>query len=196
MKLSGTDLLQQIEAASPILGQYLRTYLVPAIEHLGTNIGASPSGYIDTPDAPQSVDVKVSGEMAHVSITHTSPLQKNVHYFTEISNTPSFTQPIVVHHGTSRTSHPINLPTQDDAGNPQKYYFRSFAQMPGSLPSAPTVLGGGSSPTPVTMGGGTKMTLLPSTGSGTGSNNGQDGGVGFGKTIYRPATTAKRTVNS
>jgi hypothetical protein len=68
--------------------------------------------------------------------------------------------------------------------NPQVWYFRAYSQYPGSHPG-PKVLFGGNNATSVNPGGTQAMTLLPSTGSGTAQNSGQEGGSGFGKNLYR-----------
>ena len=158
--------------------------LQTAINTLADNLGASAVGRIPPPPPISSVTVKQSGEMIHISIAHRGEVQQGVHYFSRIANNPAFSQPLVVHHGTSRTSHPISLPTKNDAGVTQSYYVSSFAQYPGSDPTPPVNFGG-PEPTPIVMTGLTQMTLLPSTGSGTASANGQQGDWGFGKVQRR-----------
>ena len=86
--------------------------------------------------------MNTAGEMMHISINHSGALQRGVRYFSEVSTTPSFNQPLVIDHGTSRTSHPITLPTNDASGNTQSYYVRSYAQDPGGPPSSPYTVGG------------------------------------------------------
>src|SRR5581483_1543605 len=178
--LDGGRLLNEVALKDPRLGQLLQN-VIDGINRLGLNVGASPVGDVTPPKPPDSVSVKVSGEMMHISINHAGELNRGVRYFSEISTSPSFGQPIVLDHGTSRTSHPIPLPTQDDSSSPVTYYVRSYAQNPGGPPSAPTVVGGIGSPTGFTMTGGTKMTLLPSTGSGTAPSTGQSAGQGMGR---------------
>lgn len=175
----GSD-LAHIESKDPNLGRVLRK-LLDGINTLATNTAASATGENQAPHAPQAVSVSTSGELAHISIVHNGPINRNIHYFTEIDTSPSFSSPIVYHHGTSRTPPPISLPTKDNSGITQNYYFRSYAQYPGSQPSIPTTVGGSSSPTAHTMGGTTQLTLLQSGGSGTASSNGQQGGWGLGK---------------
>jgi len=185
-QLPGNDLLAQIENENEKLGQYLRQYIVPSITQTARNAAVSPIGNVAKPDDLSNVSVAASGEMVHVSITDNSKLNRGVHYFTEISaNDPSFRQPIVFHHGTSRTPPPFPLPSKDGSGAAIKYYIRSYSQYPGSEPSNPIVHGGASNPTAVTLGGSTQLNLLPSTGSGTASGNGTQGGQGFGKSAVR-----------
>lgn len=178
--LEGGRLLQEVMLQDPRLGQLFQN-VIDGVNRLGVNAGASPVGDIQAPKPPDAVSVKVSGELMHISISHSGPLQRGIRYFSEISTTPAFGQPIVVDHGTSRTSHPVPLPTKDDTGAAVTYYVRSYAQHPGGPPSEPTVAGGIGSPTGFTMGGTTHLTLLPSTGSGTGPNTGQSAGQGLGK---------------
>jgi hypothetical protein len=185
-QLPGNDLLAQIENENPKLGQYLRQYLGPAITRTAQNAAVSPTGSAAAPESPSALSVAAAGEMVHVSLTDNSSLNRGVQYFTEISpNDPSFRQPIVFHHGTSRTPPPFPLPSKNAGGSAISYYIRSYSQYPGSPPSAPVVYGGAAKPTAVTLGGTTQLNLLPSTGSGTASGNGTQGGQGLGKSPVR-----------
>jgi hypothetical protein len=159
--------------------------LLDAINRLALSTGGSATGEITGPKPPDSVSVAVGGEFMHISIAHSGQLQRNIRYFSEISTSPAFAQPIVIDHGSSRTSHPFPLPTKDSGGHVQSYYVRSYAQYPGSPPSTPTVAGGFGSPTAFQMSGSTELTLLPSNGSGTAPNSGQSAGQGLGKTQTR-----------
>ena len=154
------------------------------INTVADNTASSAVGRLAPPPPVNGVTVKVSGEIAHVQIQHSGPIQQNIRYFTEVATNPSFSQPLVVDHGSSRTSHPFPLPTKTDGGATHKYYFRSYCQYPGSSPSAPVAYGG-ASPVAVQMGGATQLTLLPSTGSGTAANTGQQAAWGLGKTQRR-----------
>jgi hypothetical protein len=183
MAIGGNDLLQQIENDDPKLGQYLRSYVLPAIQTTAQNAAVSPTATIQPPKAPESVSVTTSGELMQVVVNHTTPIQKGVQYITHIATNPQMTNAIVVDHGCSRTPPHINLPTKDGSGNTHNYYVATVAQYPGSKPSAPTFYGG-SSPKPVTMGGTTQMDIMPGTGSGTASNGGQTL-VGLGKSQVR-----------
>jgi len=176
-----------------------------AINQIGKGSGVHPLGESSPPPPIQQLNVKVSGEMAHAVITDNNPITRNVHYFLEYANEPSFLQPHVEHLGTSRTrilSLPSNMDGTPDPttgitspGAPQQWYFRAFSQYPGSKPS-PHQYFGGTTPTPVTMQGATNLTLLPSTGSGTAGANGQQGGYGFGRFLRRPAVLPKRSVRT
>jgi len=179
----------------PLVGQYLDDALgkiESGLNNLGQNLSADPNGNVTMPPVVQQLTVKTNGTgIVHAVVTDNNPIQKNLHYFVEYDTTPSFAQPHVVHLGPSRTMHPIQLPALDDNGNPQQFYFRAYSQYPGSHPSGPIHLGG-DVPTPVNPGGAQKMTLIPSTGSGTAQPTGQQGGSGFGKVLFRPAPAPKR----
>lgn len=189
--IGGDDLLTHIETkVDARLGQYLRRYVVPAIQKAATNAGSSPAGFIDPPDAPQAVIINKQGpENVQFTIQHTSPLQKNVNYFTEVATTPSFAGARVEHHGTSRS--PVStlwLPTKDSSGNTHTYYARSYAQYPGSMKSGytPTVS--------FTLSGTTEADHTPSTGSGTAAPDGSQPGQGFGNNLQRGPQGPKRNV--
>lgn len=180
-QLDGGRLLAELANKDPRLGQLFQN-VIDGVNTLARNNASSPVGEVSAPKAPDSVSVKQAGELMHIAINHSGQVQRNIRYFSEISTKPSFAQPIVVDHGSSRTSHPITLPTYlDDGTTKATYYVRSFAQYPGSAPSEPTVVGGLGSPTAFQMAGSSAMTLLPSNGSGTGPNNGQSAGQGLGK---------------
>jgi hypothetical protein len=89
-----------------------------------------------------------------------------------------------VHLGASRSMNPVMLPAKDDNGKPQQFYFRGYSQYPGGHPGSPIHFGG-QTPTAVNPGGSAKLTLLPSTGSGTAENTGQQGASGFGRNLFR-----------
>lgn len=187
-QVEGGRELSMIEQKDPMMGALLRRVL-NGVNTLSTNSGISATGEPAAPKSPDSVQATAAGEMLHVSVSHGGQLQRGVQYFTEVSaNDPTFSAPIVYHHGTSRTPPPFPLPTKSSAaGNPtHNYYVRSYAQYPGSQPSEPTYLGGnGSAPVPITMSGATVGDLLPSTGSGTAANTGQQAGWGLGKVQKR-----------
>jgi hypothetical protein len=192
MTLPGNDLLSQIEQDNPKLGIYLRRYVLPSIQTTAANAAVAPSGNIPAPQPPQSVNVTTSGELMQVTVNHTSPIRKGIHYITHIATNPQFTNAMIVDHGASRSPTHFNLPTKDASGNTHNYYVATVAQYPGSPPSKPTYHGG-AQPAPVTMGGSTQMDIQPGTGSGTATNGGQ-ALVGLGNSIIRVAQEAKRKV--
>lgn len=179
--------------------------VIEAINALAKNSGSAAVGKIPPPPPVDSISVSgpapVDGvvtipqsEILHWTIQHNQEVKKGVHYFSEIDTSPAFTNPHVVHHGTSRTGF-LTLPTLPAAGGtPHTYYLRSYAQMPGSDPVKPTVFGGLSGAIGIKMGGVSQNDILPSTGSGTAAANGSQGGHGFGVILTRPAPQPKRMV--
>jgi hypothetical protein len=190
--LSGGELLTEVENTWPKLGVLLRNTIIPAIKTVARNAAVSTTGEIDAPSRPGQVNVKVAGEIAHVTIDDPQVLQRGAQYHVEIANNPQFSQPHVEHLGSSRGRF-ITLPTNGDDGAQHTWYVRAYSQYQGSQPSAYTNYGG-DEPAGFNMSGGTNMTPLPSTGSGTASNDGQQGGSGLGKVIFRPAPLPKRSV--
>lgn len=168
--------------------------IITAVNNTASASGVAPVGEVNAPTPPDAIKVAAAGEMLHVSLTHNAPVNRGVEYFTEISTNPAFSQPVVYHHGTSRTPPPFPLPTKNGSGSTVNYYARSYSQYRGGPPSSPVVFGGVGSPTPITMGGTTQLTLLPSSGSGTAPSNGQSAGQGFGKQSTRPPVGPKRSV--
>jgi hypothetical protein len=188
----GGQLLAEVENTYPKLGILLRKYQ-QALNTLGQNAAAAPIGELSAPSKPAAVNVKVAGEIAHVTVNDPEPLQRGAQYHVEVANNPQFSQPHVEHLGSSRGRF-LTLPTNGDDGAQHTWYVRAYSQYQGSQPSAYTNYGG-DQPAGFTMSGGTNMTPLPSTGSGTASNDGQQGGSGLGKVIFRPAPAPKRSVN-
>jgi hypothetical protein len=163
------------------------------VNNLGSQLAADPIGSASPPPSLEGVNVKTSGELVHVTLTHNAPIAKNIHYFVEYTqNDPNFLAPHIEHLGTAR-GRVLNLPAKDDGGEPINYYFRGYPQFPGSKPAAPLNYGG-IAPQPVTLTGSTQLTLQSSTGSGTAAANGEQGGWGFGKTNTRGPIAPKRAI--
>lgn len=180
----------------PELGSYFGTIferIEKAINVLGTNAGVDPTGAVmPAPPPIQQLSVKSDGNgNIHASISDHNAIQRGIHYFVEYDTDSSFKQPHVVHLGPSRSMQPLNLPTKDDNGQPQSFFFRAYSQYPGSTPGD-KIHFGGETPTAVTPGGTSQLSLFPSTGSGTAQNSGEEGGSGFGKVLFRPASGVKR----
>lgn len=178
----------------PGIGQFLGNALdrlQNGANQLGQNIGADPTQTLPAPPPIQGLTVKTDGNgNVHAVINDASDIQKGIRYFVEVQQLATaapltFSQPHVIHLGTSRTMPPTPLPATDDNGNPVHYIFQAYSQLPGGLPGQ-KVRFGGTTPTPVLPGGSGQATLLPSTGSGTAQNSGQQPGYGFGKQIFRP----------
>jgi hypothetical protein len=179
----------------PQWGKYLATALERLSEgtnNLGKNLGADPTDNMLPPGPVNALNIKTDGHgVVHGTIEDHNEIHRSVHYFVEYQVTDDprkgFSQPHIVHLGASRTLHPMLLPGLDDNGNPQSYIFRAYSQYPGGN-AGEKIAFGGSTPTLVNPGGTTKMTLLPSKGSGTGQADGQQAGVGFGPVLTRPHT--------
>lgn len=187
--VGGDDLLTEVQTRWPRLGQYLDRYIGTAINKLAQNTASLPNGEIPTPAAPTNVNVKVAGEIAHITINDPQPLQRGAQYHVELSTNAQFSYPHVEHLGSSRGRF-VNLPTfPDGGGTKHTWNARAYVQYQGSQPSPATT------PVSFQMAGTTQLTPLQSTGSGTASTDGSQGGWGLGKVIYRPAPSAKRLVN-
>lgn len=177
--------------------------IIEAVNSLADNVGAACVGKIDPPPPVNSVQVQGTqagnvvtcpSEILHWTITHNQSVRKGVRYFSEIDTDPNFPQPHPIDHGTSRSGF-LHLPTfLNDGVTSQTYYLRSYAQYPGSDPNKPTVFGGLASATQIKMTGTSATTLLPSTGSGTASQSGTQGGKGLGTVLTRPAPAPKRNL--
>ena len=170
--------LQEIINRDPHLGLLLGQM----IDGINSTAANAAVGVLEKLPAPATLaSVNVAWNKAGVyQITHqtSQPPSIGTHYFSEIDTSPSFPAPIVIDHGVSRATEPKVLPNGT-------YYVRGYHQLPGSLPSTP-VNYGGSTPAPIVIAGGSDLTLLPSTGSGTSPENGQRGGTGFGISQVQP----------
>jgi len=182
-------LLRQI----PDVGQHLANalkLLLDGANSLGTHVGADPTATVPQPPPIQGLTVKTDGNgNIHAVINDGSAIQKGINYFLEVQQLSmsaplTFSQPHVIHLGASRSMPPTPLPAFDDNGNPVRYIFQAYSQYLGGLPGQ-KVRFGGSGPIAVTPGGSGRATLLPSTGSGTAQNSGQQAGSGFGTVLYR-----------
>lgn len=178
----------------PIFGRFLISALQRvqiAINNLGTHVGADPTGSLPPPPVIDSVNVKAFGGLVHITLTHNSPIQRNIQYHIEADTNPNFPSPQPFDLGSSRV-HFMMLPALDDNSAPQSWYFRAYSQYLGSkTPSIPTNFGG-ITPTGVNVGGSVQLTPLQSAGSGTASPTGTQGGWGLGKTLYRQPLGPKR----
>lgn len=201
--VQGGQELALIQQRDPYLGSLL-SRMLDATNSVARNAGVGAVGKVSPPNPVDSVTVSGStpsngimtvpnSEVLHWTIQHNQEVNRGVHYFSEIDTSPSFSQPHVISHGTSRTGF-LSLPTKNAAGSAtHTYYLRSYAQYSGSDATKPTVLGGLSGPIGIRMGGTSQTDLLPSTGSGTASPTGQQGGQGLGTNITRPAPRPKRS---
>jgi hypothetical protein len=180
---TGGRYLTDLFMKDPIQANFLKS-IIGALNTLGTSTACSPVGKIPPPPPINGINVATAGEILHATITHPGTIQKGIQNHWEVSaNDPAFGQPHVFDTGSSRTLL-TTLPTKDSNGVPVKYYLRCYAQYLGSDPTEP-LAHGGASPTAITMSGSTALTLLPSTGSGTASATGSQGGWGIGKIPLR-----------
>lgn len=200
--------LPYLDMKDTYLGSILRR-IINAVNQTASSASVSPVGKVTPPPKIDSIQVQGSlnnttnvltcpSEILHWTMTHNQTLSKGVKYFTEVDTTPQFTQPHVIDHGTGRTGF-LHLPTYSSTANatnsqPTTYYMRSYAQYPGSDPCEPKVLGNFSGATQVVMTGTSVTALLSSTGSGTASTSGQQGGKGLGTVQQRPKPQTKRSV--
>ena len=201
-QLQGGQELASINQRDPYAGS-LFSRIVEAVNTLAKNAGVAAVGKVSPPPPVDGITVQGTqsgstvtcpSEHLHWTLTHNGAVQKGVNYITEIATEPNFLQPHVVDHGCSRSGF-LHLPKfQNDGSTVQNYYMRSYAQMPGSDPSPPTVLGNLGGAIKIQMTGTSGTTLLPSTGSGTASPNGQQGAHGLGIVLDRPAPGPKRSV--
>ena len=172
----------------PNWGRYLATVLrgiQTGVNTLGDHLAADPSQTLPAPPPIQSLTVKANNGAVHVVVSDNNAISKHLNYFVEYDTNSGFTQPHVEQLGASR-SRILQLPGNDDNGNPQTFHFRAYSQYPGGMPG-PKINYGGNIPTAVSPGGSTNLTLIPSTGSGTAQPNGQQGGSGFGVVLNRPS---------
>jgi hypothetical protein len=182
MALDLGNLIDRIKTKDPYSAVVLNK-IADAVNNLARNVGNDSNGTIPAPPPLESLNVKAASGTVHVVLTHNAPIQKGIQYFVEHSTDVSFAQPHVVHLGASRGT-VLTLPAKNDSGTDTPHYFRAYAQYPGSAATAPIYFGD-STPTAVSVGGSTQLTLLPSTGSGTAAANGQQGGQGLGKFLVR-----------
>ena len=141
------------------------------VENLSNNSVASTQSDYPAPSNIGAVNVTAADGIHDVKITDNAVIRRGVNYFLEYATEPHFTNPIVVHIGTSRNwrGYLGNLTT----------YWRAYSQYPGSKPSAPVYFGG-STPTQVIGGGSAGPTLQSSSGSGTAASSGEQGAQGWG----------------
>lgn len=154
-------------------------------------IGVDGNGHVQPPAPPQAISVKAANGTVHVTLADNSQRSRALNYFVEADTDPNFGNPHVEQLAASRGKF-FPLPGLTDIGDAQPWHFRAYSQYPGSSQrSTHVVFGSVTTPTPVTVGGTTQLTPLPSTGSGTASTNGQqkNGEGGFGSAQFARPTT-------
>lgn len=199
-ELSGGQELALIQQKDSYLGSLL-SRIIDGVNSTAKNAAVAVVGKTSPPPPIDAINVQGTqsggvvtcpGEILHFTLTHNQAVHKGIRYFSELDTNANFTAPHVIDHGTSRSAF-LTLPTLTGVGNTKNtYYLRSYAQMPGSDACKPTVFGGLGSALQIQMNGTNASTLLPSTGSGTASPTGQQGGKGLGVVLERPAPSPKR----
>jgi hypothetical protein len=201
-QLEGGRELPYLNIREPFLGSILQR-IIAAVNQTAKSAAVSSVGKVSPPNPVDSVQVlgtqsgdtvTCPGEILHLTLTHNQAVSKGVQYISEVDTDPNFPQPHVIDHGCSRSAF-LTLPTLTGAGNTKNtYYLRSYAQYHGSDPCKPTVFGGLGGALKIQMNGTNVGIPLPSTGSGTASPLGQQGGHGIGRVLDRPAPEPKRSV--
>jgi hypothetical protein len=145
---------------------------------LGRGVGVDPSGTIAPPGNISSISVTAANGIFDVAITDNSSVVRGINYFVEADATAAFSRPHVYTLGPSRNAR-LAL------GN-LTLYWRGYSQYLGSQPSWPVTFG---NPASAVSGGGTTAgpAPQPSMGSGTATGDGQQGGSGFGRELFREA---------
>lgn len=190
--IDSTQFLREVKNRDPHLGLLLENFMDSvnvSLQHLGVQT----TGKVAPPVQVQALNVAAGSDHVHVTLTDNSQVKKNLQYFVEWSaNDPTFANPHVEHLGASR-GRVLALPAKDGHGSTQQYYFRAYSQYMGSDPqSKKAYFGTLGAPTAVTLTGSSQLTLLSSTGSGTGKPDGSQGGSGIGVVLQRPAPGPKR----
>ena len=169
--------LKHIETGDPRLYNALRS-IVDAVNNLGRGVGVDPTGTIAPPGNISSIAVTAANGIFDVAITDNSSLVQGINYFVEADTTAAFSRPHVYALGPSRNA-------RFSMGN-LTLYWRGYSQYLGSQPSQPVTFG---NPATAVTGGGTSAgpAPQPSMGSGTATGDGQQGGSGFGRELFREA---------
>lgn len=166
--------LKHVETSDPRLADSLRR-IVDAVNTLGVGTGVDPAGATESPTPIASLNVIAANGIFDIALTDNSPITRGINYFVESDVTPGFIQPHVYSLGPSR-----NLRVA--LGN-LTLYWRAYSQYLGSAPSTPVAFG--APPSAVVGGGSAGPALQSSSGSGTAAGTGQQGGSGFGKSLFR-----------
>jgi hypothetical protein len=119
-----------------------------------------------------------------VTLVDSGAVNRGVNYFVEHADNPNFINPRIEDFGTSRTK-------VFHIGSNSRY-VRAYSAYsnPHSTANTPTNFGG-PAPTLVSAGGAATPVLQASTGSGTASTSGQQGGQGFGTQKQRVVKFAR-----
>lgn len=183
--------ITELATAQPRMALMMRK-VVDAVNQTASVLGVDSTSFQSPPNPPQAINVKAASGLVHVTLTDGSQRGRALNYFIEHDTDPSFPNPHVVHLVASRGAF-LSLPAKDDSGDAQSWYFRGYSMYPGSTKrSSHIVFGGAAQPAAVDVGGTTELTPLPSTGAGTASTTGQQGGQGFGEPQFAQAETGAK----
>jgi hypothetical protein len=191
--IEGNQFLKEVKNLWPHLGLLIEQ-TIEGINGMANHLGIDPNGKVAPPAPLQNFQISAGDGQVHAVLTDNSPIKKNAQYFVEYSTEPAFLQPYVEHLGASR-QRIITLPAlKGDGVTAHTFYFRAYSQYYGSdAQSEQAVWGGKFTPAAVTVGGTSKLDLLPSTGSGTAFADGSQGGQGLGTVLQRSAIGPKRS---
>ena len=141
-----------------------------AVNTIAAKTGADPVGPTQPPPTVSALNVsKLSDGSLQAVIQDQNPIKWGIHYFLEHSTTPNFSQPHVIHLGQSRQWSGPDISKSFP-------YWRAYSMYPGQQEQS----------TPIYHNGIIATALVqPSTGSGTASGNGTQGGQGFGTVALR-----------
>jgi hypothetical protein len=197
VSLNLSQFLAQVKNASTWqdMGRGIYEMLSQMQDHVNNGfqqLGVSTFQKSAPPDPPDNLNVVANNGTVHAVITHNAPITKTLHYFIEADTSPAFSQPHVFDLGASRTLF-TSLPNKDGNGDIQTWNFRAYSQYHGSVASEKINYGSKFTPTAVTVGGTAQFTPIPSTGSGTASPLGTQGGQGLGTVFQRAPVGPKRT---
>jgi hypothetical protein len=189
-----SQFLKQIKNSWPHLGILLET-MFENVDVMANHLGMDMKGRVAAPPTLAGLNVAAGSDHVHVTINDASTVKKNIHYFVEWSaNDPTFASPNVEHLGASR-GRVLALPAKNGSGATNQYYFRAYSQYLGSDPAQKQAyFGTVGAPTAVTLTGASTLNLLQSTGSGTASGDGSQGGYGLGRPLERPIPGPKRPI--
>lgn len=148
--------------------------------NIAQQVNGNPAGNPNPPAAINSLSVKAADGIFDAKIVDTSDTSRGVNYFLEHSPSPNFSSPHMIHLGTSRN-------WRGALGN-QTLHFRAYSSYATSGASAHVYHGSPTAPTPVTGGGAAGPAPQSSSGGGTASTNGTQGGHGFGPVPFRSST--------
>ena len=168
--------LDYIRSKDPRLAETFKD-LAEQFATLESQVNGSATGEPKAPPAINSLVVTAqNGHFSAAISDNNQSLYRGVGYFLEHADNPNFTDPQIIHLGTTRNWNGF-------LGNVTRFW-RAYSAYPGSPSSAPAYHGGNAIPQPVSGGGTVPGAVFqPSQGSGTGAQG--VGLSGFGPVPYR-----------